>query len=76
MEDTCKVWMEVRTADSPEALEEAAWSGPIENKEDVTVRAIQGEYIQYKLVLYARNGCGTPRVESIRLEFGGDYGDQ
>ena len=69
MEDTCKVWMEVRTADSEEELETAAWSEPIANGEDVSARQLQGNYIQYKLVLYARNGCGTPRVESISLKF-------
>ena len=65
----CDVWMHVRTADSEEAIKDAPWSDKITNGEDVEKLGISGKFIQYKLVLYARNGCGTPRVESVTLEF-------
>jgi hypothetical protein len=67
--NVCDVWMQVRTADTEEALKDAPWSDKITNGEDVEKLGINGKFIQYKLVLYARNGCGTPRVESVTLEF-------
>jgi len=62
----CDVWIELRTAESESEIENAPWSNKFKNGENIN---ITGKYIQYRLTLYARNGCGTPRVSSVSLKF-------
>ena len=60
--------MQLRCADSIEALENAAWSESFENGADIYALNLKG-YIQYKLELGANTGCGTPRVTEVTVEF-------
>ncbi len=62
------VTMQVRCADSPEALEQAPWQGCIQNGDSLESFALNG-YIQYKLALGAKCGCGTPRITSVTIDF-------
>ncbi len=54
------------------------WGGPegksrlIENGQDITFLGISGGFIQYRLILGAKCGCGTPRVSSVTIEFDED----
>ncbi len=65
-----KTWVKVqlRCADSAEALENAEWSESFENGADISGLNLKG-YIQYKLELGAYCGCGTPRVTEVKVEF-------
>lgn len=65
----CDVKMQIRTAESQEKLEQTSWSDIIRNGDDIESLNIKGKYIQYRLNLFARNGCGTPRVSGVTLEF-------
>lgn len=51
----------LRCASSAEALERSPWAGP----ED----APEGTWVQYRLALGAANGCGTPRVSAVSVEY-------
>ncbi len=68
---TCWVRAQVRMAPTRERLGETTWSGPtgdtswFENKDRLPNRA--GRWIQYRLALGARNGCGSPRVTQVRV---------
>lgn len=65
----CDIWMQVRTSEEMEDIENAPWSKIIKSGANLEELNIKGRYIQYRLNLYARNGCGTPRVNGIYLEF-------
>jgi len=62
------VKMQVRCADSPEALENAPWQGDLTTGDSLLGFSLSG-YMQYKLELGAVCGCGTPRVTSVTVEF-------
>jgi len=65
-----KTWVKVqlRCADTPEALESAEWSESFENGANISALNLTG-YIQYKLELGAYCGVGTPRVTEITVDF-------
>ena len=65
-----KTWvkMQVRSAKTPEELENAAWSEKLENGADLSALALEG-FLQYRLELGAACGCGTPRVSEVTVEF-------
>ena len=69
MPKSCAVRMQVRTADSEHKIKKAPWSDIIRNGDNLDKLNIKGKFIEYRLNLFAKNGCGTPRVKSITLEF-------
>lgn len=62
------VTMQVRCADSVEELENAPWVGKIQNGDSLNEFALKG-FMQYKLALGARCGCGTPRITEVTVDF-------
>jgi len=65
-----KTWvkMQIRCAETPEALALAEWSNDLENGASLKELNLKG-YIQYKLELGAKCGTGTPRVTEVTIEF-------
>ena len=65
-----KTWvrMQLRCAGTPDGLENAPWSESFENGADVSDLNLTG-YIQYRLELGAKCGCGTPRVTEVSIRF-------
>lgn len=71
---SCRIFMQLRHAETEDMLAASEWRGlgekqEIENGEDLSVLGLTGGYIQYRLALCARCGCGTPRVTAVTLEF-------
>ena len=60
--------MQVRCADTAEELEKAPWQGDISNGDCLCDLELKG-YMQYKLALGAKCGCGTPRITSVTVDF-------
>lgn len=65
-----KTWikMQLRCAETEEALENAPWSDSFENGADISPLNLKG-FIQYKLELGAKCGCGTPCVTEVTVNF-------
>ncbi len=65
-----KTWVKIqlRCADSIDALEKAQWSESFESGSDISALNLKG-FIQYKLELGATCGVGTPRVTEVTIEF-------
>ncbi|HHX39118.1 MAG TPA: VCBS repeat-containing protein [Armatimonadetes bacterium] len=69
----CWVRAQVRSAASREALQSAPWQGPAgegswhERGGKIPSHHPAERWVQYRLALGARNGCGTPRVSAVRL---------
>lgn len=65
-----KTWvkMQLRCAETPEALEKAPWVGDIQNGDSLEDLKLKG-YIQYRLELGAVCGCGSPRVTEVTIDF-------
>ena len=74
-ENARKTWvnMYVRHAKTKEELENEQWKGigelPIRSGDDITGLGIKGGFMQYRLTLGAKCFCGTPRVNSVVIEF-------
>ncbi len=70
-----KTWLkaQIRSGTNQETLEEA-WIGPTDSaswfdeKNPVNL-TLQGEWVQYRIVLGARNGGCTPRVKAVYVEW-------
>ena len=62
------VSMAVRFADTEGALKDAEWSREYASGEHFDVDT-NGKYMQYRLNLVAKSGCGTPRVTAVRVHF-------
>ena len=62
------VTIEMRTGNTEEELKAAPWTRRYENKEEFDGIKF-GKLIQYRLVLTAKSGCGTPRVSSVSVYF-------
>ena len=62
------VKMQLRCGETPEALKTASWSSAIDTGADVEKLNLRG-YVQYRLELFAKNGCGTPRVTEVIVDF-------
>ena len=62
-----KTWIkvQVRSASTEEALGEASW---FERHAPANV-AVEGEWLQFRLALGARNGGCTPRVRAVHIEW-------
>ena len=71
-----KTWVkaQIRSASSERALDQATWLGPdgasswFAGKKSGRA-AVEGEWVQYRLVLGARNGGCTPRVRAVHVEW-------
>ena len=65
-----KTWVKIqlRCADTVEALESAEWSESFENGADISALNLKG-FVQYKLELGAYCGTGTPRVTEVTVDF-------
>ncbi len=65
-----KTWvkMQIRCAETEDALEATPWQGDLENGDSLKDLNLKG-YIQYKLELGAKCGCGTPRVTEVTIDF-------
>lgn len=65
-----KTWVKIqlRCADTLDELANAPWSESYENDADIAPLNLKG-YIQYKLELGAKCGCGTPRVTEVTIDF-------
>ena len=51
-----------------EAVEMASWSENIDSGMDIEKLNLCG-YIQYRLELFAKCGCGTPRISEVTIDF-------
>ena len=66
---------QLRCGDSEDDLENTAWQGPdgdgtwFESPQAVGALGQSGPWVQYRLALGARNGCGTPRVTEIFVHY-------
>jgi hypothetical protein len=73
-------WLQaqLRFAPSRPALESAPWLGPsgarswYQNGEAVQAEQFRGQWVQYQLALGAHNGCGTPRVREVSIQYRGE----
>jgi len=65
---TNTVTMQVRCAASPEGLENSPWQGNLGNGDSMSHMVLNG-YMQYRLALTAKCGCGTPRVTEVTVDF-------
>lgn len=68
--ETCEVIMHIISADSPDDLVKKQWNCSVKNGEDISNKNIQGKFFRYRLTLRAKNGCGTPRIDSVYVNFG------
>ena len=60
--------MQLRCGETPEAVQAASWSQPVDCGMDIEKFKLCG-YIQYSLELFAKNGCGTPRISEVTIDF-------
>ncbi|MBR2356613.1 MAG: VCBS repeat-containing protein [Lentisphaeria bacterium] len=67
----CYVKVAMRSADDPEALENAAWSNWVEfNGNSAMITGLAGGKVwQYKLMLGAKNFLRTPRITAVKVEW-------
>ncbi len=63
----CKTYIQVRFGNNAEELYNAPWGEIISNGSKSA--AENKRYMQYRMTLFARCGCGTPRVDKIEIEF-------
>ncbi|MBT4499929.1 MAG: VCBS repeat-containing protein [Gemmatimonadetes bacterium] len=68
---------QLRGAESAERLEDARWEGPEgegsfyqEPGEGIAAGERKGRWLQYKATLISLNGCRSPRLEEVRVDFG------
>lgn len=61
-----KLNMRVRFAQSAEKLEEASWSEPLTNGQDLCIPE-GAAVMQYQAEFFAPNACGTPRLTRVEL---------
>lgn len=67
---SCWVQLQMRHGENETALKEAKWiETQFENGQDLSNLELKGGFIQYRLILGARCGCGTPRVTAVTIEF-------
>ena len=72
-----RTWVkaQLRFGDTAAELETAAWQGPDGDTEwyerPQAVQAVEsaGQWVQYRLALGAWNGCGTPRVTAVNVQY-------
>ena len=66
---------QIRSADSPEELEKAPWTGPsdkvewFDNEQKFDNFKLCGNWIQYRLALGAVNALRTPRLTSVNVTY-------
>jgi len=64
----CWVTAQLRSAQTEEALASAPWEGRFDGSASPTPVSLRGSWLQYRLALGARNGCGTPRITEVSVE--------
>lgn len=70
MPSYCWVQMQLRHGESEDALKASPWIDTIvENGQNLSKLGLKSGFIQYRLALGAKCGCGTPRVTSVTIEF-------
>ena len=62
------VKISVRFADTKEELGTKEWSREYDANEEFSA-VCRGKYMQYRLNLIAKSGCGTPRITAVRVYF-------
>ena len=67
--DSCWVRAQVRTAPTREGLAAAAWPADGWLECGASLGGLTGPWVQYRLALGARNGCGTPRITRVRVVY-------
>jgi len=69
-ECTSTSWVEceMRRAEDENGIDTAKWT-PIPVDKDISAYDIKG-YVQYRLALCAKCGCGTPRISSVTVVYG------
>ena len=70
------VKFQLRWADSKEGLADAVWKGPdgpgtFYEKSPQPISGVERPYkwLQYKAVMVSLNGCRSPRLEKVRVDF-------
>lgn len=65
-----RTWVKIRlrSAQTLKDLEDAEWSESFDNGADISALNLTG-FVQYKLELGAKCGCGTPRVSEVTVDF-------
>jgi hypothetical protein len=71
-----QVKFQLRQAQSEEGLREAAWKGPkgegtFYERPGAEITGIEGpgKWLQYKAVLISLDGCRSPKLEEVRMDF-------
>ncbi|MBQ4631411.1 MAG: VCBS repeat-containing protein [Clostridia bacterium] len=68
-EISTSVHMQLRCSDIENEISHCQWSREYECDEFLDKDKLCGKFIQYRLILRAKSGCGTPRVKSVSVEF-------
>ena len=70
------VKIQLRGGDSLQELESAAWNGPAgtntfydKSGQEITAAEKPFKWLQYKATLISTNGCRSPKLEEVRLDF-------
>lgn len=63
----CKTYLQARFGNSAKELENAPWGEKISNGGKASAHGKR--FMQYRMTLFARCGCGTPRVDKISIKF-------
>lgn len=69
------VHAQIRWADSVDALSAAEWKGPegadswYTGEQEAAQAVAAAGWLQYRLVLGATNGCGSPRIREVTVEY-------
>ncbi len=71
-----QIKFQLRWAESKETIDAAAWKGPAGEDSFYEIRGdpIEGvertaRWLQYKAILVSLNGCGSPKLEEVRIDF-------
>ncbi|MFH1006833.1 MAG: VCBS repeat-containing protein [Candidatus Latescibacterota bacterium] len=71
-----QIKFQLRWAESVEKLEAAPWAGPAgedsfyeEPAEEIGTVGEAARWLQYKAILVSLNGCRSPRLEEVRVDF-------
>ena len=64
---TSWVEVEIRAAATASELESASWQA-VESGADISALNLTG-VVQYRLALCAKCACGTPRIESVTVQY-------
>ena len=73
-----RLCFQLRWAETEDGLEAAPWCGPegegtYYEQSGAQIRDVPGSarYLQYRAGLMSLNGCRSPKLEEVRVDFGG-----